>query len=104
MQEAPNCDIVEFKINVVGAGGEPVSGITVRLEWAGFTDHKTTGADGEVGFSPLGLKSYHSTFDFHIQIVNRPADPTPRSNEKIVHFTDCNTAGQFTNIRFVYQW
>ena len=104
MQTAPNCGTVYFKINAVGAGGEPVNGVTVRLEWVDFTDHKITGPDGEAGFSPLGPESYHSTIDFHIQLVQSPSDSTPRSNEKIVHFTDCATAGQFTNIRFVYQW
>lgn len=104
MQTAPNCGTVYLKINVVGAGGEPVNGITVRLQWVDFTDHKITGPAGEAGFSPLGPESYHSTIDFHIQLVQSPSDPTPRSNEKIVHFTGCATAGQFTNIRFVYQW
>lgn len=107
MQEAPNCSTVYLKIKVVGVGGEPVNDSAVRLQWAGFTDHKITGRGepaGEVGFSPLGPDSYHSPIDFHIQLVQSPSDPTPRSNEKIVDFTDCATAGAFTNIKFVYQW
>jgi len=104
MQKAPNCGTVYLEIKVVGVGGEPVNGITVRQQWAGFTDHKITGPDGEAGFSSLGPQSYHSTIDFHIRLVQSPSDPTPRSDEKIVHFTGCATAGQFTNIRFVYQW
>ena len=107
MQTAPNCSTVYLKINVVGVGGEPVNDIAVRLQWAGFTDHKITGQGepaGEVGFTPLGSDHYHSPIDFHIQLVQSPSDPTPRSNEKIVHFTDCATAGAFTNIKFVYQW
>jgi len=108
MQTAPNCSTVYLKIKVVGVGGEPVNGIAVRLQWAGFTDHKITGQGGEpageVGFAPLGPDSYHSPMDFHIQLVQSPSDPSPRSNEKIVHFTDCATAGAFTNIKFVYQW
>ena len=107
MQTEPNCSTVYLKINVVGVGGEPVNDIAVRLQWAGFTDHKITGRGepaGEVGFAPLGPDSYHSPIDFHIRLVQSPSDPTPRSNEKIVHFTDCATAGAFTNIKFVYQW
>ncbi len=115
MQTAPNCTTVYLKIKVVGVGGEPVNDISVRLQWAGFTHIKITGRGdpgqplggeppGEVGFSPLGPESYHSPLDFHIQLVRSPSDPTPRSNGKIVHFTDCATAGAFTNIKFVYQW
>jgi hypothetical protein len=107
MQTAPECSTVYLKIKVVGVGGEPVNGIAVRLQWAGFTDHKITGQGepaGEVGFSPLGPESHHSPMDFHIQLVQSPPDPTPRSNGKIVHFIDCATAGAFTNIKFVYQW
>lgn len=115
MQTAPNCGTVSLRIKVVGVGGEPVNDISVRLQWAGFTHTKITGRGdpgqplggepaGEVGFSPLGPESYHSPLDFHIQLVKSPSDPTPRSNEKIVHFTDCATAGAFTNIKFVYKW
>jgi len=107
MQTAANCGTVYLKIKVVGVGGEPVNGVTVGLQWAGFTDHKITGQGepaGEVGFSPLGPDHYHSPMEFHIQLAQSPSDPTPRSNEKIVHFTDCATAGAFTNIKFVYQW
>lgn len=107
MQTAPNCSSVYLKIKVVGVGGEAVNGVTVRLQWVDFTDHRITGQGepaGEVGFTPLGPDSYHSPIDFHIQLVQSPSDPTPRSNEKIVNFTDCATAGQFTNIKFVYQW
>ncbi|MGB5932934.1 MAG: hypothetical protein WBH57_07700, partial [Anaerolineae bacterium] len=107
MQTAPNCSTVYLRIKVVGVGGEPVNDIAVRLQWAGFTDHKITGRGepaGEVGFAPLGSDHYHSPIDFYIQLVQSPSDPTPRSNEKIVHLTDCATAGAFTNIKFVYQW
>jgi len=115
MQQAPNCSTVYLKIKVVGVGGEPVNDIAVRLQFAGFTHTKLTGRGdpgqplggepaGEVGFSPLALDHYHSPMDFHIQLVQSPFDSTPRSNEKIVHFTDCATAGAFTNIKFVYQW
>jgi len=107
MQTAPNCATVYFRVKVVGAGGEPVNGATVRLQWVDFTDHKITGEaepDGEVGFSPLGPEHYYAPIDFHIQLVQSPSDPTPRSNEKIVHFADCGTAGAFTNITFAYQW
>ncbi len=107
MQTAPNCGAVYLRIKVVGVGGEPVNDTTVRLQWVDFTDRKITGRGGEpageVGFTPLGPESYHSPIDFHIQLVQSPSDPTPRSNEKIVHFVDCATAGQFTNIKFVYQ-
>ena len=107
MQTTPNCGSVYLKIKVVGVGGEPVNGVTVRLQWVGFTDHRVTGQGepaGEVGFTPLGPESYHSPIDFHIQLVQSSSDPTPRSDEKIVHFTDCAAAGEFTNIKFVYQW
>lgn len=107
MQTGPNCSTVYLKIKVVGVGGEPVNGVTVRLQWVDFTDHKITGQGepaGEVGFSPLGPDSYHSPMDFHIQLVQSPSDPAPRSNEKIVHFTDCDITGEFTNIKFVYRW
>jgi len=115
MQAAPNCGTVYLEIKVVGVGGEPVDDVTVRLQWVTFTDHKLTGRGypgqplggeppGVVKFSPLGLESFHSPIDFHIQLVQSPSDPTPRSDERIVHFTDCATAGTFTNITFVYQW
>jgi LysM repeat protein len=115
MQTAPDCSTVHLKIKVVDAGGEPVNDVAVRLQWAGFTHTKITGRgeagqplggepDGEVGFSPLGSDHYHLPIDFHIQLVQSPSDPTPRSNEKVVHFADCATAGAFTNTKFVRQW
>lgn len=115
MQTTANCGSVYLEIKVVGAGGEPVNDVTVRLQWVTFTDHKLTGRGypgqalggeppGVVKFSPLGLESFHSPMDFHIQLVKSSSDPTPRSNERIVPFTDCDAAGAFTNITFVYQW
>jgi hypothetical protein len=106
MQSAPNCGSVYMEGKITGVGGEGVNGRTVRLRFAGNVVHRVSGEDGkppgEWGFSPLAQENYHSPFTFLIDIVESQANPVPHSNTAEIQFTDCGTAGQFTNIVFEY--
>jgi hypothetical protein len=90
---------------ITGVGGEPVNGRIVRLRFAGNTAYKVSGEGedaGRWGFAPLALEHYHSPFTFLIDIVESQANPIPQSDTVEIQFTDCGTAGQFTNIVFQY--
>jgi len=106
MQSAPNCGSVYMEGKITGVGGEGVSGRTVRLRFAGNVVHRVSGEDGkppgEWGFSPLAQQNYHLPFTFLIDIVESQANPVPQSDTAEIQFTDCGTAGQFTNIVFEY--
>lgn len=105
MQSAPNCGTVYMKGLITGVGGEPVNGRTVRLRFAGNTAYKVSG-DGEDpgrwGFAPLAPEHYHSPFTFLIDIVESEGNPVAQSDTVEIQFTDCGTAGQFTDIVFQY--
>jgi hypothetical protein len=105
MQSGPNCGSVYFKGKITGVGGEAVNGRTVRLRFAGNEYFKVSGEGenpGEWGFSPLAAENFHSPFTFLIDIVASQANPTPQSDTVTINFTDCNVAGQFTDIVFRY--
>jgi hypothetical protein len=90
---------------ITGVGGEPVNGRIVRLRFAGNTAYKVSGEGedaGRWGFAPLAPEHYHSPFTFLIDIVESQANPVPVSDVAEIKFTDCGTAGQFTNIVFQY--
>jgi hypothetical protein len=105
MIQNPNCGTVYFNGKITGVGGEPVSGRTVRLRFAGNVVCRISGEGkppGEWGFSPLAPDNYHSPFTFQIDIVESEANPVAQSDTVEIHFTDCGVAGQFTNITFAY--
>jgi hypothetical protein len=105
MESAPNCGTVYMNGLITGVGGEPVNGRIVRLRFAGNTAYKVSGEGedaGRWGFAPLALEHYHSPFTFLIDIVESQANPIPQSDTVEIQFTDCGTAGQFTNIVFQY--
>ena len=96
-----------MKGKITGVGGEPVNGRTVRLRFAGNEAYKVSGEGenpGEWGFSPLAQENIHSPFTFLIDIVQSQGNPVPQSDTVEIQFTDCGTAGQFTNIVFQYAW
>lgn len=105
MQQAPNCGTVYFKGKVIGVGGEPVNGKTVRLRFAGNVVYRVTGEGqdpGEWSFAPLASENYHSPFTFLIDVVESQASPVPQSGTLEIAFSNCESAGQFTNILFQY--
>ena len=105
MRQYPNCGTVYFKGKITGAGGEPVSGKTVRLRFAGHTVYRTSGEGqdpGEWSFAPLSGENFHTPFTFLIDVVQSQSNPTPQSDVLEVRFTDCDLAGQFDGIRFEY--
>ncbi len=105
MQSSPNCGTVYMKGKITGVGGEGVNGRTVRLRFAGNVAYRVSGEGenpGEWGFSPLAQDNYHLPFTFLIDVVESQANPVPQSDTVEIPFTDCATAGQFTNIIFEY--
>ncbi len=105
MREFANCGTVYMKGKVIGVGGEPVDGRTVRLRFGGRVSYKITGVGenpGEWGFAPLAPQDYHSPFTFLIDIVESEANPIPQSDTLSIGFSDCGVAGQFENIVFEY--
>ena len=105
MQSAPQCGTVYMNGRITGVGGEGVNGRTVRLRFAGNVVYRVSGEGqnpGEWGFSPLAQENYHSPFTFLIDVVESQANPVPQSDTAEIPFTDCGTAGQFTNIIFEY--
>jgi hypothetical protein len=106
MQSAPNCGSVYMEGKITGVGGEGVNGRTVRLRFADRVVYRVSGEEGkppgEWGFSPLAQENYHLPFTFLIDVVESQANPVPQSNTAEIQFTDCATAGQFTNIVFAY--
>ena len=107
MQQAPNCGTIYIEGLVLGQGGTPASNIRVRLRWVEFVDHKITGSDGGWGFSPYGSyvhdpHAFHSPATFLVDVVDD--EDNPRSDTLTIDFVDCAVSGQFTNIKFVYQF
>lgn len=105
MESAANCGTVYMKGKITGVGGEGVNGRTVRLRFAGNVAYKVSGEGenpGEWGFSPLASEHYHSPFTFLIDVVESQANPVPRSDTVEIQFSNCDVAGQFINIVFVY--
>ena len=105
LQRAPNCGTVYFKGKILGVGGEPVNGKTVRLRFAGNVVYRVSGEGqdpGEWSFAPLASEHYHSPFTFLIDVVDSQANPVAQSDTLEIAFSNCETAGQFTNILFQY--
>jgi LysM repeat protein len=105
MRQYPNCGTVYFKGRIVGVGGEPVNGKTVRLRFAGNVVYRVSGEGqdaGEWSFAPLAGENYHSPFTFLIDVVDSASNPASQSNTLEVRFTDCAAAGQFDSILFQY--
>ena len=106
MIQNPNCGTVYMHGIITGVGGEPVNGRTVRLRGLDQPYYRVSGAEGEApgewGFSPLALEHYHSSFVFQIDVVESEANPVPQSDTLAIQFTDCDVAGEFTNIIFEY--
>lgn len=101
----PNCGTVYLQGKITGAGGEPVSGRTVRLRFANNVAYKESGVGenpGSWGFSPLAPNMYNSPFHFLIDIVESQANPDPHSDTLTITFTGCDTMGQMENIVFEY--
>jgi len=108
MQQADNCGTIYIKGFVIGQGGTPASNIVVRLRWFDNVDHRASKGDGSWGFSPYGSyienpHLYHTPVTFRIDLVQAVGSSTPRSDTLEIGFVDCAVAGQFTNIKFVYQ-
>jgi hypothetical protein len=104
---APNCGAVYLQGKITGVGGEAVDGKTVRLRWWDNVDFDISGplggnAPGAWGFAPLAPEQFKSHQPFVIDIVESEANPVPISNAAHIDFTDCDIAGQFTNITFAY--
>jgi hypothetical protein len=109
MQQAPNCGTIYLEGVVTGQGGTPVSKVVVRLRWFSFVDHRVTGGDGKWNFAPYGNysdnpKAFRSPTTFLVDIVDQVGGYVVRSDTHQVDFVDCDIAGQFTNINFVYQY
>lgn len=113
MQQAPNCGTIFIKGVVIGQGQAPTNNIVVRLRWFDFVDYRVSGEGGEMtgewGFSPYGSyvhnpHAYHSPTTFLVDVVDKVGGSTPRSDTLAIDFVDCDVYGQFTNIRFVYQY
>ena len=105
MRAFPNCGTVFVKGKVIGAGGEPVNGRTVRLRFGGNVFYKVSGEGenpGEWGFAPLAPNMYHTAFQFQIDIVESAANPVPQSDTFEIAFTSCVDSGQFQDIVFQY--
>ena len=110
MQQAPNCSTIEIKGIVIGQGGTPADNIVVRLRWFDNVDDEETGygeMHGEWSFAPYGNyvqnpHLFHTSATFLVDIVDDAGNP--RSNTLPINFVDCNIAGQFTNVRFLYQY
>lgn len=112
MKQAPNCSTIYIKGAVSGQGQAPTDNIVVRLRWFDFVDYRVSGQGemtGEWGFSPYGSyvhnpHAYNSPATFLVDIVDQVGGSTPRSDTLQIDFVSCDVAGQFTNIRFVYQY
>jgi LysM repeat protein len=105
IQRAPNCGTVYLKGKILGVGGEPVNGKTVRLRFAGNVVYRVSGEGqdpGEWSFAPLASENYHSPFTFLVDVVESQANPVPQSDTMEIAFSNCGDAGQFTNILFQY--
>jgi len=107
MQQADNCGTIYIEGFVLGQGGTPASNIRVRLRWFDNVDHDVTKDDGSWGWAPYGgymqnPHAFHSLATFLVDVVDN-AD-NPRSDTLQIDFVDCDVYGQFTDIRFVYQW
>ena len=102
-----NCGTVYMEGTVVDHGGAAMNGVTVRLQFFDNTVYRVSGAgqpQGTWGFAPLAMDMYHTSITFYIQLVNSQSDPTPRSDVVTINFTNCDAAGQFTNITFRRQY
>ncbi len=112
MQQAPNCSTIYIQGVVIGQGQAPANKIVVRLRWFGFVDYRVSGEGemtGEWGFSPYGSyvhnpHAYTSPAIFLVDIVDQVGGSTLRSDTLQIDFAGCDVAGQFTNIRFLYQY
>mgnify|MGYP001140783934 CR=1 FL=1 len=107
MQQAPNCGTIYIEGLVIGQGGTPASNIRVRLRWFDNVDHYVSKGDGSWGFAPYGNyiqnpHLFHTAVIFYVDVVDN--DGNPRSDTHEIHFEDCDVYGQFTNIKFVYQY
>ena len=107
MQMGPNCGTVYIEGMVLDHDGGGMNGVTVRLQFFDITDYRVSGVgkpQGAWGFAPLAMDMYHIPVTFYVQLVNSQSDPTPRSDVMTINFTDCDAAGQFTNIKFRRQY
>jgi len=112
MKQAPQCTTIYLKGVVIGQGGAPTNNIVVRLRWHEFVDWRVSGRGamaGEWGFSPYGSQAesphaYHLPTTFLVDIVDQVGGSTPRSDTLAIDFVGCDVAGQFTDIKFVYQY
>jgi LysM repeat protein len=105
MRQYPNCGTVYFKGKITGVGGEPVSGQTMRLRFAGHTVYRVSGDGqdpGQWSFAPLAGENYHSPFTFLIDVVESAGNPAPKSDTLQIQFSDCAAEGQFDSILFRY--
>lgn len=103
----PNCGTVYLEGTIVGVGGEPVDGITVRLRWWDQVAYDMSGAagghsPGKWGFAPLSPDQNRAYQLFLIDIVESQANPVPISDELRIEMVDCSQEGQFTDITFAY--
>lgn len=103
----PNCGSVYLEGKIIGIGGEPVDGRTVRLRWWDNVDYELSGSlgghsPGKWGFSPLSPDQNLRYQSFFLDVVESQANPVPLSEELHIEMVDCSKAGQFTNITFVY--
>lgn len=101
------CDYVRLEGWVYEADGSPADGVTVRLQWAGGTEHWKTGAimeeSGFWKFTPMQpyQPSLHDSTTFIITIVRSESDPTPLSEPLPIGYEDCAFGPElFQNIIF----
>ncbi len=105
LRQFPNCGVVHLRGKVIGVGGEPVNGTTVRLRFGGKAAYNVSGeggSAGEWGFAPLDPAMFHTPTLFTIDIVRSESDPLQLSDAVLIQFLDCALSGQFDNIVFAY--
>jgi hypothetical protein len=87
------------------AAGEPLNGVTVewrywnRIEYAISGDDTLLWQAGEFKFTYI-VDDLNRETDFVLQVVKSADNPVPLSEPLVIHYVNCGTTGQITNIVF----
>jgi hypothetical protein len=90
---------------VRNADGSPLDGVTIRWQYWNNTEYAVSGdirflwQPGEFKFTYYAENPNLET-DFVLQVVESADNPEPLSEPLLIHYVNCGTMGQITNIVF----